>query len=116
MTNTLVYFGTILAGSTVTIFNNFAMTCCSGPSETGTCAAGFYDRFVGGQYCAGIFNLHLLLAWRVERRFATVLAQVVSAPLLFGIYPARRRTASGVKQTGGQMGVLLGALVGAPCR
>ena len=26
MTDTLVYFGTILAGSTVTIFNNFAMT------------------------------------------------------------------------------------------
>ena len=26
MTDTLVYFGTILAGSTITIFNNFVMT------------------------------------------------------------------------------------------
>ncbi len=36
MTETLQYFGTILAGTTITIFNNLAMTLCV-LSETAGC-------------------------------------------------------------------------------
>ena len=78
MTDTLVYFGTILAGSTVTIFNNFAMTLLRSVGNSKVPLASMIvssvvnivlDLLFVFPFGMGVFGAAL----------ATVLAQVVSA-------------------------------------
>ena len=110
MTDTLVYFGTILAGSTVTIFNNFAMTLLRSVGNSKV-PLGFYDCFLS------VVNivLDLLFVFPLGMgvfgaALATVLAQVVSALYCFW-YIIRRAAELLPRKTDWRAdGVLLGAL------
>ena len=110
MTDTLVYFGTILAGSTVTIFNNFAMTLLRSVGNSKVPLASMIvssvvnivlDLLFVFPFGMGVFGAAL----------ATVLAQVVSA--LYCLVYIRRAAELLPRKTDWRAdGVLLGALVG----
>ncbi len=110
MTDTLVYFGTILAGSTVTIFNNFAMTLLRSVGNSKVPLASMIvssvvnivlDFLFVFPFGMGVFGAAL----------ATVLAQVVSA--LYCLVYIRRAAELLPRKTDWRAdGVLLGALVG----
>ena len=87
MADTLIYFGTILAGSTITIFNNFVMTLLRSVGNSRVPLASmvfsaFANIFLDLLF---VFPLHMGV---FGAAFATVLAQAISA--LYCFYHIRR--------------------------
>ena len=82
MTDTLVYFGTILAGSTITIFNNFVMTLLRSVGNSKVPLVSMVLSAIANIVLdlLFVFPLHMGV---FGAALATVLAQAISALYCF---------------------------------
>ena len=113
MTDTLVYFGTILAGSTVTIFNNFAMTLLRSVGNSKVPLASMFRRW---SILCWIFYLYFRLAWAcLERRLQRFWRRWFLPFTVWYISGAPQNCFRG-KQTGGQMVYFLAHSLEKACR
>ena len=79
MTETLQYFGTILAGTTITIFNNFAMTLLRSVGNSRVPLVAMIISAIANVLMDLLFVFSAAYGCFLAQRLATVLAQVLSA-------------------------------------